>query len=207
MIGAKVLATLVVAVGSMALALAIGALGNILGSAIAGVDTVWDVSVTDFLLIVLGNVLGMLVGFMLGIVIRNSPGAIVGYFVISFVLPALFMVLGNAQDMVRGRLAVGRLQLRPGRPVQRHMSGDGMGEPRGHRPHLARHPDGRRPPHGDAVRGQVVAHSYGPVAMAAGPYACLDLAAAVARLDGAVDVPPIEPLRAARDGLTRGTSE
>lgn len=96
-INAKILATLVIAVGSMALAFAVGAVGNVLGSAIAGVDTVWDLSFQDFLLIVLANALGMLAGFMLGIVIRNSPGAIVGYFVISFVLPALFMVLSNAQ--------------------------------------------------------------------------------------------------------------
>ncbi len=94
-IGAKVLATLVIAVVSMFVALAVGALGNIVGSAITGVDTVWDVGLTDFLLIILGNVLGMLVGFMLGIVIRNSSGAIVGYFVISFVLPGLFMTLSN----------------------------------------------------------------------------------------------------------------
>ena len=40
----------------------------------------------------------MLVGFMLGIVIRNSSGAIVGYFVISFVLPGLFMALSNVQE-------------------------------------------------------------------------------------------------------------
>ena len=33
----------------------------------------------------LGNVLGLLVGFMLGVLIRNSPGAIVAYFVYSFV--------------------------------------------------------------------------------------------------------------------------
>lgn len=96
-ISAKLLATLVIAVSSMALALAVGAIGNVVGSAIAGVDTVWDVSLSAFLLIVLANVLGMLVGFMLGIVIRNSPGAIVGYFVTSFVLPTLFMVLDNAQ--------------------------------------------------------------------------------------------------------------
>ena len=94
-IGAKGLATLVIAVASMFVALAVGALGNVLGSAIAGVDTVWDLGLTHFLLIILGNVLGMLVGFMLGIVIRNSSGAIVGYFVISFVLPGLFMTLSN----------------------------------------------------------------------------------------------------------------
>lgn len=96
-IGAKMLATLVVAVASMVLALGVGAVGNIVGSTIAGVDTVWDVSVLNFVLIILGNVLGMLAGFMLGVVLRNSPAAIVGYFVISFVLPTLFMVLANAQ--------------------------------------------------------------------------------------------------------------
>jgi ABC-2 type transport system permease protein len=95
-INAKILATLIIAVGSMVLALAVGALGNVVGSAIAGVDTVWDVTFQDFLLIVLANVLGMLAGFMLGIVIRNSPGAIVGYFVITFVLPGALFALSNA---------------------------------------------------------------------------------------------------------------
>jgi hypothetical protein len=94
-INAKILATLLIAVTSMVLALAVGAVGNIIGSTIAGVDTVWDVGFQQFLLIVLANALGMMAGFMLGIVIRNSPGAIVGYFVISFILPALFMTLSN----------------------------------------------------------------------------------------------------------------
>jgi ABC-2 type transport system permease protein len=96
-INAMVLATLVIAVGSMLLAFAVGAFGNVVGSAIAGVDTVWDLGFQDLMLIILGNVLGMLAGFMLGVVIRNSSGAIVGYFLISFVLPGLFMVLANAQ--------------------------------------------------------------------------------------------------------------
>jgi ABC-2 type transport system permease protein len=96
-IGAKMLATLAIAVTSMVLAFAVGAVGNIVGSAITGVDMVWDLTIQDFVLIVLGNALGMLAGFMLGVVLRNSPAAIVGYFVISFVLPALFMVLANAQ--------------------------------------------------------------------------------------------------------------
>jgi len=96
-IGAKVLATLVIAVGSMVVALVVGAVGNVVGSAITGVDTVWDLTLQNFVLIVLGNALGMLAGFMLGVVLRNSPAAIVGYFLISFVLPTLFMVLANAQ--------------------------------------------------------------------------------------------------------------
>jgi ABC-2 type transport system permease protein len=100
-ITAKLLATVAVAMASMLLAIGIGAVGNVLGSALMGVDTVWDISVQHFLLIVLGNVLGMLAGFMLGVVIRNSAGAIVGYFVISALLPTLFMVLANAQEWFR----------------------------------------------------------------------------------------------------------
>ncbi len=98
---AKLVATLVVGVTSMLLAFGIGALGNLLGSAIAGVDTTWDLSIGTLLTIVLANVLGMLVGFMLGVVLRNSPGAIVGYFVFSFVLPSLAMLLANSQAWFR----------------------------------------------------------------------------------------------------------
>ena len=98
---AKLVATLVVGVTSMLLAFGIGALGNLLGAAIAGVDTTWDLSVGTLATIMLSNVLGMLVGFMLGVVLRNSPGAIVGYFVFSFVLPTLAMLLANSQAWFR----------------------------------------------------------------------------------------------------------
>ena len=95
---AKAISAVGVAVVSMALALVIGALGNLVGSAITGVPNTWDISVSDWLYIVLGNVLGLLVGFMLGVLIRNSPGAIVAYFVYSLVLPTLSGILAaNAQ--------------------------------------------------------------------------------------------------------------
>ncbi|MCW2797333.1 ABC transporter permease [Nocardioides sp.] len=97
-----VLAKGIVAVGigvaSMVVALAIGALGNIVGSAIAGVPTVWDDGFGFLSGVVLFNVLGMLVGFMLGLLIRNSAGAIVAYFVYSFVLPTLAMLLADSQQ-------------------------------------------------------------------------------------------------------------
>ena len=54
---------------------------------------VWNVTATEFALIVLGSVLGMLFGFMLGVLIRNSAGAIVAYFVYSLVLPPLVQLL------------------------------------------------------------------------------------------------------------------
>ncbi len=98
---AKAICAIGVGVVSMLLAPAIGALGNIVGTAITGTDTVWNVSVSDFSLIILANVLGLLVGFMLGALIRNSPGAIVAYFVYSFVLPPLSQLLAATQDWWR----------------------------------------------------------------------------------------------------------
>ena len=71
------------------------------------------------LYIVLGNVLGLLIGFMLGVLIRNSAGAIVGYFVYSFVLPTLSALLAGAPGLVRRPAALGGLQLRPDRAVRR----------------------------------------------------------------------------------------
>jgi len=96
-LGAKFLAATMVGIGSMFVALVVGVLGTLVGSAIAGVDPVWNVSAIHFALIVLGSVLGMLYGFMLGLVIRNSAGAIVTYFVYTLVLPPLLGLLAANQ--------------------------------------------------------------------------------------------------------------
>ena len=85
----------------IAVALGIGALGNLLGSTIAGVPTVWDISAAQIGGLFVANVLNMLIGFMLGVLIRNSPGAIVGYFVYSFVLTGATEVLAAAQEWFR----------------------------------------------------------------------------------------------------------
>jgi ABC-2 type transport system permease protein len=100
--GRTILAKAIVAVGigvaSMLFAFAVGALGNLVGPALMGTDRVWDDGPAVLANIVLANVLGLLVGFMLGVVIRNSAGAIVAYFVYSFVLTTLSMVLAASQD-------------------------------------------------------------------------------------------------------------
>jgi ABC-2 type transport system permease protein len=83
---------------SMLLAGAIGALGNVIGTSINGVDTTWNVTVLEFGYIILANLLGMAVGFMLGVLIRNSPGAIVAYFVYSLLLPTITSVLAETQE-------------------------------------------------------------------------------------------------------------
>ncbi|WP_246056561.1 ABC transporter permease [Nocardioides eburneiflavus] len=98
---AKVVATLIVGVAAMFVALAVGALGNVVGSAITGLDAVWDITLSQFGNIVLANVLGMLMGFMLGVLFRSSAGAIVGYFVYSLVLPVAFGTLAAFQEWFR----------------------------------------------------------------------------------------------------------
>ena len=98
---AKAIVAVSIGVVSMLVAMAIGAVGNVAGSAIAGVDTVWDDSLLHLAHIVLANTLGLLVGFMLGVLIRNSAGAIVAYFVYAFVLPTLSMLLAGGQQWFR----------------------------------------------------------------------------------------------------------
>ena len=98
---AKALSAVGVGVVSMIAAFAIGAVGNLVGAAITGNDLVWDLSVTNLFYIMVANVIGMMMGFMLGVLIRNSPGAIVGYFIYAFVVPTLFGLLAASQDWFR----------------------------------------------------------------------------------------------------------
>ena len=97
-IGAKAFATFAVGVVSMAVAFAVGAVGNLLGSTIMGLDTVWDVSLAAAAQILLGNLVGMAIGFTLGVVLRNSAAAIVGYFVVSFVMPGILVLLAQVRS-------------------------------------------------------------------------------------------------------------
>ena len=97
-IWAKAFATFVVGVVSMAVAFAVGAVGNLLGSTVMGLDAVWDVSLAAAAQIVLGNLVGMAIGFTLGVVLRNSAAAIVGYFVVSLVLPGILVLLAQVRS-------------------------------------------------------------------------------------------------------------
>ena len=92
-IAAKAISSVLVGVVSVLLAFVIGALGNLAGTAITGTALVWDVTATAGVYFLLGNVLGMLIGFMLGVLIRASAGAIAAYFVYSFLLPTIFGLL------------------------------------------------------------------------------------------------------------------
>lgn len=92
-VAAKAAVTLTVGVVAILVAIGIGALGNLLGAAVRDVTPVWDFAVSDVGLIVLGNAIGMAMGFTLGVLLRNSPAAIVAYFVYSFVFPNIMGAL------------------------------------------------------------------------------------------------------------------
>jgi hypothetical protein len=90
-----------VALAATGVAFVVGALGNVAGSATAGIDTVWDVGLVDVGYFALGNILLLMVGFTFGALIRNSPGAIVAYMVYAFVVPGLLTLLAFNQAWFR----------------------------------------------------------------------------------------------------------
>jgi ABC-2 type transport system permease protein len=100
-ITAKAISSVIIAVAAMALTFAVGALGNLVSAAVTGTPLVWDVTATQCLYYGLGMVLSLLVGFMLGVLIRSSTGAIVAYFVLTFVLPTIFSLLAESQQWFR----------------------------------------------------------------------------------------------------------
>jgi hypothetical protein len=98
---AKAIAVTLLAPVATLLAFAIGGLGNVLGTAISGTQTVWDQGPIEALYMILANALLILVGFTLGVLIRHSPGAIVAYFIYGFVAPGLLTLLALSQDWFR----------------------------------------------------------------------------------------------------------
>ena len=94
---AKALAAILVALGATVVAFSVGALGNLTGTTLADVPIVWDQTFADVGAFALANILLMLVGFTLGALIRNSPGAIVSYMLYGFVAPGLLAFLAFNQ--------------------------------------------------------------------------------------------------------------
>ncbi len=94
---AKTVSSVLVGIAAMLVALVVGVVGNVVGTAVTGTDLVWDLSVAQFGTIVVGSLLCLLTGTMLGLVIRNSPGALVTYFVLTLVLPTVFGILATSQ--------------------------------------------------------------------------------------------------------------
>ena len=94
---AKTWSAVIVAIASMLFAFAVGAVGNVVGSTIAGTPTVWDLSVAHATTIVLGNMVSLSIGVMLGMLLRSSAGGLVTYFVLVLVVPNLTSLLAASQ--------------------------------------------------------------------------------------------------------------
>lgn len=97
-VAAKLVVTVAVGLVAILVACAIGALGNLLGAAVNDITPIWGFGVGDLTMVVLANVLGMLMGFALGVLLRNTPAAVVAYFVYSLVLPNVFGALAFYQE-------------------------------------------------------------------------------------------------------------
>lgn len=95
-IAAKGIASVLIGLIGMVAALAFAALGNLLGGALAGKDAVWDMTGRELAGGVVINMVFVLVGFMIALLVRNTPGAIVVFFVYVYVLPTILAVIGNA---------------------------------------------------------------------------------------------------------------
>jgi ABC-2 type transport system permease protein len=91
----------IVALVATGVAFAVGAVGNLVGTALTGTEAVWDLELHDVAYVALGNTLLLLVGFTLGALVRNSPGAIVAYMVYAFVAPGLLTFLAFGQAWFR----------------------------------------------------------------------------------------------------------
>lgn len=97
----KAVALLSVALPATGVAFVVGAGGNVVASWISGNDTVWDHSLVAVPYVLLSLALSLAMGFVCGTLIRNSAGAIVAFFVLSFVIPPLLGLLALTQDWFR----------------------------------------------------------------------------------------------------------
>jgi hypothetical protein len=77
----------------LALGAVIAAVGVVLGSA-RGSDPTWNVGLQEVWNFALGNLIGVLIGFALGMLLMNSAAAIVLYFVYTFIVPTVFGIVG-----------------------------------------------------------------------------------------------------------------
>jgi ABC-2 type transport system permease protein len=96
---AKLATALVAAVGAMLVALAFGALGNLLAGAIHGAPAGdWHMTVAGLSNSVMLQLMALLMGFAFGMLIRNSAAAIVLYFVIPTIWSILAQVIPWVHD-------------------------------------------------------------------------------------------------------------
>lgn len=94
-IAAKAVVTALVGVAAIAVAALVGALGYLGVATVMDLDPVWNLSFAELARVTLASEIGMFMGFMLGMLFRSSPAAIVAYFVYALVLPTVSSALAS----------------------------------------------------------------------------------------------------------------
>lgn len=89
---AKFVTVLLLALTTVVLAIALGALGNVVGAAVSGVDVVWDMQAGTLAWTVISQVLYFTMAFAFGLVLLSTPAAVAVYYIVAMLLP--FMVYG-----------------------------------------------------------------------------------------------------------------
>ena len=95
---AKALAVTIAGVAAVVVTLGVGALGNVVGSAVNGTDAVWNVSADQAWAIALGTLVAMAMGFAVGSLLRSTAAAVAVYFVYSLVVPLAAEMLAAYQQ-------------------------------------------------------------------------------------------------------------
>jgi hypothetical protein len=95
---AKFIAGVGLAVGVMVLAAVVAVIGTMIGIATGG-SPEWSVDGNlAFNGFILANFIGIFVGFAIAMLLMNTPGAIVGYFAYSLILPIAVGILGALSE-------------------------------------------------------------------------------------------------------------
>lgn len=89
---AKFVTVLLLALATVVLAVAFGALGNVLGAAISGTDPVWNLDASTLVWMILAQAAFFTMAFGMGLALLNTPAAVAVYYVVALLLP--FMVYG-----------------------------------------------------------------------------------------------------------------
>ncbi|MCH1867170.1 ABC transporter permease [Nocardioides sp. CFH 31398] len=97
-IGAKLAAVVLLVIGTMVLAAALGAVANVVYGGLSGNEVTWNVDGSEFFWTVVSQLLYFLMAFGLAMLILSTPASIAVFYVVSLLLP--FMVYGPVYALV-----------------------------------------------------------------------------------------------------------
>lgn len=104
-LAAKLVNVTILAVATLVVAIAFGALGNLLYGAVTGNEVVWDIKFEPFAWVLVSQLLYFFMAFAFAALMLSTPGSIAVYYIIALLLPLmvygpLFSIFTWAQDIV-----------------------------------------------------------------------------------------------------------